>query len=368
MSTYLNPNPRPHGQHLQPAPTKRITTPTSQRLNTIVEGPAAATVPPRSSRRPPGPSRLHNAQRSHLGAPPQESDEKPPPSYSQLSGQGGSLDDEGAHTAQRGKFGAIKQRIVGRGGWKRVLVIILALIFVIIVLGVGLGLGLKKDKREANGQGATGASAGQKQRPFPIGVWNFDVVLASVDTDCTGTPETWNCLPYEDGQPYQFNWNITTLDPEAKKPESLQISPIPDFHSLQFPPTPLRLMDNGTRDERYLFSLLFPKRVQLRSGLNGDNANTICYFNQSSLSGTLYRQSASGDSDAVPAGNSTIGVDWPGTLFLSYSSPSGAGTPDCYHSSGGPATSPRITEGIYPPATAGDCSCVYETKNSTRLI
>lgn len=375
MSTYLSRTPRPQGQHLQTAPTKKVTTPGSQRLNTILETAGSNNRAPRSSRRAPGLARLHNAQRSHLGAPPLESDEKPPPSYSQLSGQGGSLDGDRAREDET-KLGKVKRAILGRGGWKRLALIVLGLLLVLIALAVGLGVGLKKQKQQRNAAAASSsASEGTKAPPYPIGSWNFDAVLAEVNTDCTPNAATWTCFPYNtygvnpSRAGYTFNWIISTLDPEAKKPESLQITSGANAFALNISSTPLRLLDEGTREERYTFSLALPKVVQPMESITDDNAQSICYYNQSILTGNLYRLPESGESgrsDPLPVGSNTVPTSWPGTMFLSYSSPGGADTPDCFTSSGGTsATGPRITEGLTPLSAPNDCSCIFESRNET---
>lgn len=365
MSTYSTRTPRPHGQRLDPTPSQL--TPASQHLNTISEGASSHDTSPRSTRRPPGFGRMHNAvntRRSHLVAPPLESDEKPPPSYSQLSGQGGSANSNSTHH-DKTLLGRTKRLFTGRGGWKRAALILFLPLLVLLVLAVGLGVGLSK-KHDHDDAGGSGSSADTSQQ-FPRGNWSFPVVLATVGTSCTSNSATWTCFPYYTFQEspslsnYTFDWTIFQQDPKTKNQDSLQIASSANPFSLTFGPTPLVHVDNGTPNERYTFSLLLPKQVQPTQSLTDDNEQTLCFYNQSTLAGSLYigkGASATTTSNMAP-------VNWPGTAYIAYTSPGGENTPDCYRQVAGKAQGSAIDARLTPQAASQQCSCIYESNNGT---
>lgn len=423
-------NSRPQSQFLKPAPPKRISLPSSQRLNTILEsnpnnpnvaGPSTTanrhqSLPVRSAssatqnRRisaPVGPASQpeasspiiqeyglalttdeaapagqQHARTSHLGGASLPGDsEKPPPSYSQLSGSGGSGVDlpawlvahyERGGSAPPGVDGlpdtapsGMRSAFTSRGGWKRLAVIIgVVLLIVAIALGVGLGVGLTRDNGSgSNSSSNSGSSTGQGGTssqnttvPFPLGLWTFNVVLASVNSSCAANSATWSCPPYVTygQQPSQagtsFSWNISR---SGSSDSSLQIASSGNVFSLTFPETPLQ----GSSAGPYTFSVPISKAVQPRVSLGSDNSQDTCYFNQTVVTGTL-----SLAANPPATGSSGTYASWPGSLYLEERIPGGQNVPDCYSTTG------AHVGGLAAQPAANVCSCVYESANGTMTL
>lgn len=367
MSSYLT-RSRPQNALLRPAPPKRLTVPASDRLNTVVgRDPNNPSQNKRSQRRaPPSVGRLRNGNRTHLGDPPRESDEYPPPSYRtnvtipenglpQQSPLGPTLEEP-----KEDIFARSKQSLTRRGGWWRLVLIVLLVLLVVLGLSLGLGLGLTLKKREHRNPGASSELPGTSvASAFPVGSWLFDVVLATVKTDCTANAATWNCFPYStyaqspNASRFSFNWIINST---SNSGENLTIASTANTFSLDFNPTPLLLLEPGTDDERYSFSLPLPKEVQPTQALTSDNVRDICYFNQTMLTGSLYTH---GNRNESP--DPRTPQLWQGTVYIEQSSPSGSDTPDCYEI----ADWSHVTQGLVPQAMGRQCTCGYESMNAT---
>ena len=361
MSSYLTRTRSPHNVFLRSAPPRRITTPQSDRLNSITtRDPSAQRSPTpdspsfRRSLGPGGVVKMWNARNSHLGDPPRESEEEKPPSYNGGITKAGVTtvrkEEEGKNGGTRsGGVAALTDRVSRRGGWWRLLLILVVALVVIPGLVLGLALGLTKGKHHHS----SSSTATNSTPPFPAGSWNFAVVLDTVTTACTPNSATWACFPYNtyaqnpSASHLVFNWIITSTSATA-----FTIMSTPNTFSLDFPATPLTLLDANTPNQRWSFNLPLPKQLKPNMPLGGDGITDICYFNQSTLTGVLYEN--------VPAGanltNVGVPIDWPGTAWVAQTSPN---APICE----------RTTDGSQVPlagvAPGGDCTCAWETFNVT---
>lgn len=359
MSSYLT---RSYSQHkfLRPAPPRRISLPASQRLNTIFERDSNGDLS-----RNGGDGRLRNGQRSHLGDPPLASDEKSPPNYDPdwaIAEDGVRRGGRSSGARKRSSICCWETPLSSRGGLRRLALLLSLALLAILGLALGLGLGLTIGRRRRHHHSThtnSSSNTNTATHAFPIGSWLFDVVLSDVVTDCTANPATWACFPYATyaqsptASRFSFNWIINATA------SGLTIASTPNtFFALDFGPSALSLTDAGTGNERYTFSLALPKQVQPTQALSADNARSICYFNQTLLTGSL-----STHGNRTAASDVSVPQNWTGSVYIEQSSPSGQGTPDCYRATDGS----HITEGLGPQAMGRRCACGYESANGTAM-
>ena len=335
-------------------------------------------IPPKSTYRS-HPSRILSRPRQkrlNYGTPTLEPNEKAPPSYRSIFGGGGSS-TKGSSRASNSDFApepTFIERQKLRGGWRRLLLLLLVLLLLIIGLAIGLGVGLTQKHKSAssNTSGSSQSlSTGDDNEPFPIGTWSIPTYLTNTSTLCTTNSLAWDCAPYNDytsATPQAsfstFDWVInSTSSPPSNS--SLVVSSTSNPFYVTFNATKLTLMDQGTPSERFAFELPLPRSVFPRGSLTADGAATVCYFNDTVLSGSLYTQKpadlldsgASSSSDSTEAGQQK---QWKAAAMITQTSGGGNGIPDCYPATGGVVSGPRITQGLTPTSASQECICVYE--------
>lgn len=387
-------------------PARRISLPASERLSTITEGPRAARsgwrsqaqTRPASSRY--APSYTTNPNRWSSGNVSQATTVRTaPPAYGWVP-EHVSVDGEDLRAPVEGeKLAQLRNQDNARrdgghkkfrGGWGRLLIIILAVLIVLaIALGVGLGVGLRRHHANGN-ENDTPPSSVQTSiavsQPFPLGQYSMATVLRSQNTDCTSNAATWRCYPYVTYSPSDpatnttslttFNWALantsstypsnttTTMTTSAQGVDSnLTISSVTNPFAISFSDKPLTYIHTSANasSARLTFTFEISKSVLPAIPITSNNAATICFFNSTVFTGTLYLDSPATFPTADTADNPGVGggyTPWPYAIEISQSSPSGTDVPACYLTVNGNVGA-RILSGPAPVIDGGDCLCDY---------
>ena len=192
--------------------------------------------------------------------------------------------------------------------------------------------------------------------------------LDAVQTDCTSSPSTWTCYPYNTFavSPTRaltvFNWVI-----EEDSASNLVISSTSNPFALSIPPALLRLVDEGTATEHYRFDILVDKPVALSETITDDGTTARCTFKNTSLQASLYTRKAR----TYPTEPRDVSSDaafplWPfaAQVEQKQTSRSDAGFPTCYKMENGVADD-MIPIGREPAQTGKKCSCMYRNFGSS---
>ena len=150
--------------------------------------------------------------------------------------------------------------------------------------------------------------------------------------------------------------STTPNTPTAGVPANLTISSTNNPFALTFADQQLTYYaDTNATSPRLTFAFALPKTVVPTSALTSDNAATQCFFNSTTLSGTIYL-AGSLDSSANSAPSSY--QKWPYAVEIIQSSPGGEGTPDCYETIDGKLGA-KVVQGLEPEAEGEECRCEY---------
>lgn len=214
---------------------------------------------------------------------------------------------------------------------------------------------------------------------FPAGFYAISTFLDTVTTNCTANAATWSCYPYEtyaqsaSGALATFNWVI------AQSSSGYNISSTRNPFALSFTNTSLTLMDPGSENEHYTFSVLLDKYVVPSSTITSDGSMAGCFFNNTQLVANLYTNRASSypansNSSATATSSATASTTasseqglitsetfhpWPFAVDVIQSVPGGAGIPDCYHVDHG-NIGIRVAPAFLPQPSHDSCACAYK--------
>ncbi|KAL1589690.1 hypothetical protein WHR41_01831 [Cladosporium halotolerans] len=357
---------------------RRLSSPTSQRLNTITE----TGLPPPEERW----SRF-TGLRTSLST--NATGRTPPPAYDWVPGPN---DEEfPKDPATEEKLSRLRKtwssRTEKRGGWRRV-AIIFAIALVVLGLVIGLGVGLtRKGQKGGDNEGAVVGNSTTTQpaddtsliQQLPLGQYSFVTNLRTQQTTCTPNAATWRCYPYSVLNPSDpstsassqttFDWIIrntsssyATNTTGTTAPEgvaaNLTISSTNNPFALSFEPHPLTYYSSASNasSARLTFSFDLPKTVFPTSAITPDNSAAQCFFNNTVLAGTIYLSARGNDSTSTE--NTDKDGFWPYAVEVAQTSSSGEGTPDCYETVNG-GVGDRITEGLEPVGEGRECVCGY---------
>ncbi|KAI9885867.1 MAG: COP9 signalosome (CSN) subunit [Watsoniomyces obsoletus] len=339
-----------------PSPTRstrsRRRSDMGDRLDVIMEDGALA--PPRpsylSSRRP----------SSQTTAPPHADHDRPPPPYSRHADP---LDEEKPQGLRNYKA------IARRGGWGRCLVALVVFAVVIVALAVGLTVGLrKKNQRDASpATTPSPQSTSDPKAPFPQGSYSFETFLQSVDTSCITNARAWTCFPFRtyressEISTITFNWIIET---SSSSPSNYSITSSENPFAVSFQSVPLRLLDEGSPTERYVFQLETDKIVIPDGSIGNDPFRASCYYNGTTFDAALYTRRSKTDASASaapspppsPQAGGAAFRPWPYAVQVVQSISGRPNVPTCYKLVNGRQGEPldvRI-------GASGMCSCRYQ--------
>ncbi|KAK4658464.1 hypothetical protein QC762_102045 [Podospora pseudocomata] len=289
------------------APGSRSSSRLSQPLPMIIEDVVHSTtpppgVPPKSPRRPPV-SRSNSQGSSVRGS----HRSRTPPPFGAVSGgverpASGTAKMEVAQREVVGGGGR-DQGPVARKGWYRKMFGVLLVVGVIVGLSAGLTIGLRKRNQTSQSDSPSPTNL------FPSGSYIFTTaLLTNTSTACLTFPSlatAWQCYTSPEQQPQPrllataiFHWTIT---PSPRSGYTISSNPShttgPQFQNLT-----LTHLDINQYNERFVFSLIYPKPVTLSiptNGTEGGGEERIqCWFNTTVLSAAIYtRQRASWPED-----------------------------------------------------------------------
>jgi len=347
---------------------KRTSIPAGQRLSMINEGQPAMSVSSLPSRSPKSFSRPFSFR---------DSAETLPPQYTKYN-----YAPAGPTEAEKASQQSVNHRIARRGGWGRLWVLLAFVLCVAIALGVGLGVGLTHQKSSASSSAASEtdpSSAPSSAAPlgFPIGTYSLNTALRSVQTNCTSNPSTWRCFPYSiysngsssDSSLTSFNWVIAntsaTYVTNSSLPSTnalgisanLSVSTSNNPFSISFNNQPLVYLNDNARP-RFQFNYTMSQQTIPTTALTSDNSASICKYNDTLLTGTLYL------SDSLipdyPAANSTAGSyqTWPFAVKVEQVANGGENVPACYKTNNG-VPGEMITGSLTQEPSSAQCLCDY---------
>jgi hypothetical protein len=387
---YGTPSRNPHSSLRLPS-SRRISTPNSQRLATITEGPITPPpIPRRSSQRD---GILHSQTNSRRnsgrwsGSIRSETTQRTaPPPYNWVpepivpaaeTGDDVVVDEKLA----RLRAGESEDPNGRRGGWFRV-VLIAGILLLIIGLAVGLGVGLtrKEGNRDDEGEQSSNTLQTPPQK-FPLGQYSLVTALRNVDTSCTSNPATWRCFPYieyatdgstNDTSLAPFNWVIyntsspyattKTMSPMSQMPANLSVSTSNDPFGITFNDKALTYNNDPTNETsaHYSFTFTMPRRVIPSPAITADGAAAECFYNDTVFSANLYltapRVFPAGDTSASGA----LGgyEQWPYAIDITQTAAGGDNVPICYRTIDG-RRDERIEDGLIPQPVGAECLCEY---------
>jgi hypothetical protein len=378
--------------------TKRISAPNAHRLTTITEtgqgprveddGIATPPIPRRSSRRNSGGAAhsFNNSKRwsdstaTTLKTAPPPYDWVPEPETGTTTTISGPDNDEKLARLRRGEDSSGRKR---RGGWLRLGLIIGAVLLVVIALAVGLGVGLTRKKSNNSNQSSSSTSGSGSKPPqkFPLGEYSMVTALMSIDYGCASNQATWSCWPYTIYSPSTtqsslatFNWIIRNTSEDYATPSSpstpaegvpanLQISSTEDPFGISFTSKPLTFISQSGNSSaaRLTFTFSMNKVVIPSQPITTTDANSKCFFNATTFTGTLYlsapRNYPGGD---LQTSNSSGGFQqWPYAVEITQTANGGTDVPNCYETTNG-----QLGQQIFNPAlvampSTDQCSCDY---------
>ena len=212
--------------------------------------------------------------------------------------------------------------------------------------------------------------------PFPAGSYAITTFLDTVSTNCTSNPATWTCSPYttysssHSGALATFNWIISPSNADGASNGTLTISASHDPFAIDFSNASLSLVDAGTSQERYTFSIPVQKTVFPTTAITTNNVAASCDYDNTQLQASLYTrmpntynvssQSSSTTQTLSTSTNSTNGFQaWPFAVDVTQSIGGGANVPACYESANG-NNGDRITNGLEPQSSTDMCTCEYK--------
>ena len=251
-----------------------------------------------------------------------------------------------------------------RGGWVRLTSLILIILLVLIALGVGLGVGLTRNKSTT----PSNPSPVNTPKPkFPVGSYSLTTFLGTVATACTPDAATWRCYPYETynesstGSQTTFNWVISPSHSSSTSSSNLTVSSSNNPFALTFTNATLSLVNQGTANEAYSFSVPMQKIVVPTTALTSDGSTTECLYNNTIFQASLYTKK----SKTYPPGAQNGVVDttkqygaWPYAVDVEQAIGAGSGVPDCYKVVNG-VRGDKVDIGTVTSARS-TCMCLYQ--------
>lgn len=249
-----------------------------------------------------------------------------------------------------------KRKNPTRGGWIRTVILILLAIMIIVGLVVGLVLGLRRKHHHKT----TSPSTSNDTATFPAGSWSLITFLDTVETDCTSNSATWQCYPYNTINQSStlsmatFNWII---EPTENDSSAYMVSTTNNPFAIIFTNASLSLMNSGSNEEAYMFSISLDKTVIPTTAITSDGSTAECMYNGTTFTAHLYtKKSKTYPSDSL---NSTDDFyqPWPFAVDISQSIAGGASVPDCYKTNNG-ILGDKVT--LQTESSTSTCDCSWQ--------
>ncbi len=207
-------------------------------------------------------------------------------------------------------------------------------------------------------------STGDPNAPFPQGSYSFETFLQSINAGCTTDPRAWTCFPFRtyressEISAITFNWIIESSE---SSPSNYSITSSENPFAVEFKSVPLRLLDQGTPTERFVFQLETDKIVLPDGSIGNDPSRASCYYNGTTFDAALYTRRSKTDASAsappppAPAGGTAF-RPWPYAVQVVQSISGRPNVPTCYklvNGRRGDQLDVRI-------GASGMCSCRYQ--------
>ena len=351
------------------SPRRNMASPIQDRLSTIMEN--------NTDSQRPNPSRW--SVTSKKSSPPRASAEPTPPPYARYAFQ-----EDGFRLRGTDKLGHGKSRSSRRGGLGRLLLIILAVLLVLaIALGVGLGVGLTRKKKSPSTTSPPSNTDQAQPAAFPMGSFSFVTALYTVSTSCTSNSATWSCWPYTTYNTSAtqsmatFNWVLSNTSsmyatnstgPSTSAdgiPANVSISTTDNPFGVSFTNHSVTYINSGSFHQ-YKFNFTLPKSVVPSTTITSDNSQSLCFYNQTSFSATLWLSAGENvPSVAINSSTTTGGyAAWPYAVLVEQISSGGSEVPDCYETTNG-VVGKSIPVESTANTTNGLCECVYQNYQLT---
>lgn len=223
-----------------------------------------------------------------------------------------------------------------------------------------------RNSESAEAKAKIAASQQDAEKAFPEGTYRFETVLESISTDCTIQDSAYRCYPYStyseapDASMAVFDWIIEAADRESN---AYQISSTKNPFSIVFQNATMNLMETGTVEERFEFSVPLNMTVIPDRPLDPRNGNraSICYYSGVIFSASIYTKKEK----SWPKGSSTEAIveenktqnprRWPYAATMKQAVKGKIDVPDCRDAVGN-----SMGEfGRKETTGARECSCGY---------
>lgn len=223
-----------------------------------------------------------------------------------------------------------------------------------------------RNSESAEAKAKITASQEDPEKAFPEGTYRFETVLESISTDCTTQNSTYRCYPYStfseapDASMAVFDWIIEAIDRESN---DYRISSTKNPFSIVFQNATMNLMETGTVEERFEFSVPLNMTVIPDRPLDPRDGNraSICYYSGVIFSARIYTKKEK----AWPKGSSTEAIveenktqnprRWPYAATMKQAVKGKNDVPDCRDAVGN-----SMGEfGKNETTPGGECSCGY---------
>lgn len=152
-----------------------------------------------------------------------------------------------------------------------------------------------------------------------------------------------------------FDWIITPTNNSQ-----FVISSSNNPFALTFSNATLNMVDAGLSSEAYTFQVPMDKQVIPTTALTDDNSASICDYNGTTFSATLYTKMASTYPSSSSASNSSSGAPfrpWPHAVSVQQVIGGGVSVPSCYKTVNG-NRGDRIPLDTEPAQS--NCRCAYQ--------
>ena len=208
---------------------------------------------------------------------------------------------------------------------------------------------------------SSSATPSSSPAPYPAGSYALPVHLTTVSSNCTANPATWRCYPFTTFASsanlslVTFYWIITV----SGSPRRYDISSADNPFVVTFANVSLTLLEPGTDDERYHFSLPYDQASDPNVQITADDSQARCFYNRTTFEADMYTRKMAEDPPKVPSKAVSDWQNWPHAVEVMQSIGGGQDVPNCYELANGNIGA-RITTGLNPQPVEEQCQCIWK--------
>jgi hypothetical protein len=156
-----------------------------------------------------------------------------------------------------------------------------------------------------------------------------------------------------------FNWIISNTS-AASGASELLISSSSNPFAISFSNATLTLLDAGSANDHYAFSVQLDKYVQPPMSLDSSDSLDGCWFRGTTLSAALYTKKKPDSSvNATAAAVQTGWLSWPNAVEVNQTINGGNNVPACFQIEANGNQGPQVTNGLSPQPQSDSCGCFY---------